>query len=195
MLVTGLIQGDSYGFETPSLRALGLLGPSRPVAMHESSPWSATGWVAFENLLQESARRADKPPLGTLTGNVWHEPLPLDRALDREPLVKLLGAALAAATVPVSPDHRRRRPCAARAEDGHAGRRQRAAGAREAQALRRRPVRRAACTCARSRDRVRRATERHDPEHHDAVSAFRARALFSSGVRGTSVRIRPGTPP
>ncbi len=104
ILVTGAVQGDSYGFETPSLRALGLLGPSRPVAMHERSPWSASGWVAFEGLLQETARRADKPPLTALTGNVWHEPLPLELARDREPLVKLLGAALAAANVPVSPD-------------------------------------------------------------------------------------------
>jgi hypothetical protein len=108
VLVTGAIQGDSYGMETPSLRALGLLGPSRPVAMMEKSPWSASGWVAFEGLLQESARRADTPslsgPQALATGSLWHEPLPLELARDREPLVKLLGAALAAAKVPTSPD-------------------------------------------------------------------------------------------
>jgi hypothetical protein len=104
VLITGPIRGDSYGVETPSLRALGALGPSRPVAMHERTPWSSSGWVAFEGLLQESARRRDTPSLGTLAGNVWHEPLPLELARDREPLVKLLGAALAAAAVPVSPD-------------------------------------------------------------------------------------------
>lgn len=103
VLVTGPIEGDSYGLETPSLRALGLLGPGRPVAVHERSAWSASGWVAFEGLLQESVRRADKPSVATLTGNVWHEPLSLELAREREPLVKLLGAALAAAAVPTSP--------------------------------------------------------------------------------------------
>jgi hypothetical protein len=104
VLVTGSIEGDSYGMPTPSLRALGLLGPSRPVAMHERSAWSTTGWVAFEGLRQETTRRADKPSLTRVTGDVWHEPLPLELARDREPLVRLLGAALAAAKLPVSPD-------------------------------------------------------------------------------------------
>ena len=34
---------------------------------------------------------------------MWHEPLPLELAREREPLVKLLGAALSAAGVPTSP--------------------------------------------------------------------------------------------
>jgi hypothetical protein len=104
VLVTGPIEGDSYGLPAPSLAALGLLGPSRPVAIHERSPWSPSGWVTFDGQLQESATRADKVGLGRLTGNVWHEPLPLELASEREPLVKLLGAALAAANVPTSPD-------------------------------------------------------------------------------------------
>lgn len=103
VLVTGPVEGDSYGLETPSLRALGLLGPTRPVAVHEKSAWSASGWVAFESLLQESVRRAEKPSVATLSGAVWHEPLPLELSREREPLVKLLGAALAAASVPTSP--------------------------------------------------------------------------------------------
>ena len=103
VLVTGPVEGDSYGLETPSLRALGLLGPSRPVAVHEQSAWSASGWVAFEGLLQESVRRAEKPSVATFSGPVWHEPLPLELSREREPLVKLLAAALAAASVPTSP--------------------------------------------------------------------------------------------
>ncbi len=68
------MEGDSYGLETPSPRALGVLGPSRPVAMHQRSAWSATGWVAFEGL-RGSLRRADRPSVGMLSGAVWHEPL------------------------------------------------------------------------------------------------------------------------
>ncbi len=103
VLFTGPIEGDSYGLATPSLRALGVLGPSRPVAMHERSAWSATGWVTFEGLLQESVRRADKPSVASLSGAVWHEPVSLELSREREPLVKLLEAALAAAAIPTSP--------------------------------------------------------------------------------------------
>lgn len=112
VLVTGPIDGDSYGRLTPSLRALGVVGRTRPVAMHERSTWSTTGFVAFEGMLQETARRvADKASLtpaalasAAAAKQVWHEPLPLELARDREPLVKLLGAALAAAKVTTSPD-------------------------------------------------------------------------------------------
>lgn len=103
VLFTGPIEGDSYGLETPSLRALGVLGASRPVAVHEKSAWSASGWVAFEGLLQESVRRAERPSVAALAGSVWHEPLPIELARDREPLVRLLDAALRAASVPTSP--------------------------------------------------------------------------------------------
>ncbi len=102
VLFTGPIEGDSYGLETPSLRALGVLGPSRPVATHEKSAWSASGWVAFEGL-QESLRRADKASVPMLAGAVWHEPIALELARDREPLVKLLEAALGAAGIATSP--------------------------------------------------------------------------------------------
>lgn len=100
VLVTGAIEGDSYGRATPSLKALGLLGPSRPVAMHETSGWGA---LTFEGLLQESARRADKPSVAKVEGSVWHEPLPIELAREREPLAALLGAALNAAGVPTMP--------------------------------------------------------------------------------------------
>ena len=40
VLVTGAVDGDSYGLETPSLRELGLLGPARALALRESTPWS-----------------------------------------------------------------------------------------------------------------------------------------------------------
>ena len=95
VLVTGAVTGDSYGLKAPSLEALGLLGASRPVAVRERG-------ASFEGLLQESARRAESTL--SFAGNVWHEPLPLERARDREPLVKLLASALARAKVATSPD-------------------------------------------------------------------------------------------
>jgi hypothetical protein len=103
VLFTGAIEGDSYGRETPSLKALGVLGPSRPVAMHEKSAWSPTGWLAFEDLAQESMLRADRPSMASLSGSVWLEPLPIELARDREALVRLLEAALSAAGVSTSP--------------------------------------------------------------------------------------------
>lgn len=103
VLFTGAIEGDSYGREAPSLKALGVLGPSRPVAMHEKSAWSASGWLTFEDLAQESVLRADRPSVASLSGTVWLEPLPIELARDREPLVRLLEAALSAAGVSTSP--------------------------------------------------------------------------------------------
>ena len=100
VLVTGPIAGDAYGRTTPSLGALGLVGPSRAVTMHERTPWSASGWVSFEGLAQETVRRADVPARKLVTTDaVWHEPLPLELAVEREPLVALLSAALDAARV------------------------------------------------------------------------------------------------
>ena len=42
VLVTGHVEGDSYGRATPSLQALGVLGEGRPVALHETTGWGAT---------------------------------------------------------------------------------------------------------------------------------------------------------
>jgi len=103
VLVTGAIEGDSYGLPAPSLQALGVLGPVRPVAFHEFSPWSPDGRVRFEGLQIENIRRSTKPDLASFEGSVWHEPLPLELAREREPLARLLEAALAAAAVPTHP--------------------------------------------------------------------------------------------
>ena len=60
-------------------------------------------WVTFENLAQHWLRRGTKASPAALTGNVWHEPLPLDFARETEPLDALLAAALKAAGVPTHP--------------------------------------------------------------------------------------------
>ncbi len=106
VLLTGPITGDSYGRKLPILSALGVLERTRPVAMHEKTGWSASGSVAFENQLQETALRSERASNGSLVANaagIWHEPLPLELARDREPLVRLLEAALKQANVPTMP--------------------------------------------------------------------------------------------
>jgi hypothetical protein len=107
VLILGHMEGDSYGRATPSLQALGVLGEGRPVALRESTAWGAPSggrlWVTFENLAQHWLRRGTKSSPGTLSGNVWHEPLPLDFARETEPLDALLSAALKAAAVSTQP--------------------------------------------------------------------------------------------
>lgn len=110
VLITGAVEGDSYGQETPSLKALGVLGPNRPVAMNEKSEW---GDVAFEDLAQETVLRAAIGTHVDAKTPVWHEPLPLELARDREPLVRLLRSALEVAKV---------KPAFVTAEPGVAGR-------------------------------------------------------------------------
>jgi hypothetical protein len=107
VLITGHVEGDSYGQATPSLEALGVLGDGRPVAVHEETAWGApegkTGWVTFDGLAQNWLRRGAKAVVPTLVGTVWHEPLPLDFAAESGPLDALLAAALRAAGVPTHP--------------------------------------------------------------------------------------------
>jgi hypothetical protein len=107
VLVTGHVEGDSYGRATPSLQALGLLGEGRPVALHEQTVWGAAagkpGWVTFESLAQQWLRRGTTARSPALTGAVWHEPLPLDFARETEPLDALLAAALKAAGIAAHP--------------------------------------------------------------------------------------------
>lgn len=53
--------------------------------------------------MTENIERSLKPEATGFVANVWHEPLPLELARQREPLVRLLDAVLAAAGVPTDP--------------------------------------------------------------------------------------------
>jgi hypothetical protein len=103
VLVTGAVEGDSYGRRTPSLAALGILDAGRPLALHEPTPWGRAGLATFEGLAQERMRRASRASTTALAGAVWHEPLPLELAREPEPLLALLGAALEAAGIETHP--------------------------------------------------------------------------------------------
>jgi hypothetical protein len=106
VLVTGEVEGDPYGRPTPSLEALGLLAEGRPVTLHEPTGWGVPpggrAWVTFDSLATQWLKRAPGESV-RLDGNVWHEPLPLELAVETEPLVALLGAALEAAGVATNP--------------------------------------------------------------------------------------------
>jgi hypothetical protein len=106
VLVTGAVEGDSYGRETESLRTLGLKDAGRPLALHEPTTWGGL-WATFEGHLSEKMRRSTAPEPRRLEGNLWHEPLPLEFARETEPLDALLGAALGAAGVPTLPSDTR----------------------------------------------------------------------------------------
>jgi hypothetical protein len=103
VLVTGAVEGDSYGRVTASLQALGIVDAGRPLALHEPTRWGTAGLATFEGLAQERMRRAERPPLAALEGSLWHEPLPLEFAREPEPITALLGAALKAAGVESHP--------------------------------------------------------------------------------------------
>jgi hypothetical protein len=106
VLVTGEVEGDPYGRPTPSLEALGLLAEGWPVTLHEPTGWGVPpggrAWVTFDSLATQWLKRAPGESV-RLDGNVWHEPLPLELAVETEPLVALLGAALEAAGVATNP--------------------------------------------------------------------------------------------
>ncbi len=103
LLVTGAVEGDSYGRATASLAALGIVDSGRPLALYEPTRWGSTGLASFEGLAQERMRRAGSGSLASLDGPVWHEPLPLEFAREPEPITALLEAALRAAGIETHP--------------------------------------------------------------------------------------------
>ena len=102
VLITGAVEGDPYGRVPEALKALGVVDAGRPVAQHERTPWGS-GWATFDNHASERLRRASNAAPTRREGLLWHEPLPLELAREPEPIAALLGAALQAAGVAVSP--------------------------------------------------------------------------------------------
>ncbi|HEY3052871.1 MAG TPA: hypothetical protein VGK04_05715 [Thermoanaerobaculia bacterium] len=94
VLFTGAIISDPYGEIPDAFNELGVVDPGRPVQFREMTN---AGWATFDRNLQESLLRS------LSSGDIWHEPLPLEHAREDEPLVALLARALAAADVPTNP--------------------------------------------------------------------------------------------
>ena len=105
VLVMGVVQGNPYGESSEPLEQLGVVDRGRPVSLRERTAWGGIGggWATFDRDLREQLERGSGPPLDSLTGSVWHEPLPLEFAREDEPLAALLEAALAAAGVETQP--------------------------------------------------------------------------------------------
>ncbi len=100
VLVIGPVTGDPYGGVPTPLAQLGVADACRPVALREPA---AGGFATFDRNLRESLLRSVAPPLEALSGNVWHEPLPLDHAREDEPLAALLARAFPAAGIETHP--------------------------------------------------------------------------------------------
>lgn len=101
VLVTGAVEGDPYGRVPESLQALGVVDAGRPLVQHEQTVWG--GWATFDGQVGERLRRSTKPEPKERSGNVWHQPLPLEYAREPEPLAALLAAVLDAAGVTTHP--------------------------------------------------------------------------------------------
>ncbi|HEU5163870.1 MAG TPA: hypothetical protein VFV54_12030, partial [Thermoanaerobaculia bacterium] len=100
ILVLGAVTGDPYGGLPPALRDLGIADRGRPVELKEAV---GDSFATFDRNLRESLLRSEAAALGELTGNVWHEPVPLEHAREEEPLVALLARAFAKAGVEAHP--------------------------------------------------------------------------------------------
>jgi hypothetical protein len=76
------------------------VGESRPLVQHERTAW---GWATFDGQLGERIKRGAGASPTARSGNVWHEPIPLEYAREPEPLAALLRAVLTAAGVTTHP--------------------------------------------------------------------------------------------
>ncbi len=98
ILFTGAVQGNEYGKLTKDFLRLGLNYGSTPVNHYDPTHWNLNGedggFVTFGALEDEFLRKSDAPPLDHLSGNILQEPLPLEYASQRGPLVALLQSVL-----------------------------------------------------------------------------------------------------
>jgi hypothetical protein len=100
VVITGAVEGDPYGRVPEALASLGVVGESRPLAQHERTAW---GWATFDGQLGERLRRGVGASPTRRSGNVWHEPVPLEYAREPEPLAAFLKAVVDAAGVATHP--------------------------------------------------------------------------------------------
>jgi hypothetical protein len=98
-LFIGAVEGNEYGKQSDQFRKLGLEHGSRPVSHYEPTNWASEDGgskkvLTFGSGKSENLRKSDTPFLDTLKGNILNEPLPIELALEREPLVAMLHAVL-----------------------------------------------------------------------------------------------------
>jgi hypothetical protein len=102
VVVTGAVEGDAYGRVGPALAELGLVGAARALVQHERTVWGG-GWATFDDKIGEVVKRATKAEPKERSGNVWHEPLPVELAREPAVLAGFLEAVLKAAGIATHP--------------------------------------------------------------------------------------------
>jgi hypothetical protein len=104
ILFTGSIEGNLYGESGEWHKKLGLTDPGIPVSFYEFSNWKSgnSKYITFERSQSEFLKKSTIPFLNDLSGNIWHEPLPLELAREDEPLINLLSACFTKAGIEFS---------------------------------------------------------------------------------------------
>lgn len=94
ILFTGLVEGNAYGEFTYNISKLGLDNRSKPVSLFEKYI-SLTGSendeypITFDNQQSEFIKKCSAEMFYS-NGNIFHEPLPVELAREKEPLIELL---------------------------------------------------------------------------------------------------------
>jgi Cellulase (glycosyl hydrolase family 5) len=99
VLFIGAVEGNEYGKQSDQFQKLGLAHGSRPVNHYEPTNWTlkkgeTKSMLTFGSGKSETLRKSDAPFLNILKGNILQEPLPIDLALERQPLDAMLHSLL-----------------------------------------------------------------------------------------------------
>lgn len=99
VLFTGAVTGNEYGKVTPAFRLLGINPGSAPVSRYEPTNWDSgkaksEHFVTFGSEKPEYLLKSISPQLDTLKGNILDEPLPLEMARQKGPLINMLAAVM-----------------------------------------------------------------------------------------------------
>lgn len=94
ILFTGSLEGNSYGEISESISRLGLINKSTPVSLYEkyikqNNQTNAETIATFDNQQSEFIKKCAAENLYS-NNNIFHEPLPLELAKEKEPLIDLL---------------------------------------------------------------------------------------------------------
>ncbi len=92
LLITGPLEGTPYGEITASLEKLGASYPCPAISLHEQT--GGGEWVTFDKGISQFLRKGTVSTASFKTTNIWYEPLPLEFADQKEPLLALLKKAL-----------------------------------------------------------------------------------------------------
>lgn len=92
ILFTGSLEGNSYGELSKMILETGITTKSTPVSLYEKFRIDEYGngmTVTFDNQQNEFIKKCGRESLYS-TGNIFHEPLPIELAKEKEPLILLL---------------------------------------------------------------------------------------------------------